>query len=103
MTEPTTRTVAGLAIPLDMVPRIVPAIMARYPEATAGITDPDAAVRAALLAWVVETLAMAEEQAAIAPLRGTVARTITEFEEKARQAREKALVDGKRIVEAPTG
>lgn len=97
----TYRTVAGLRIPLPLVPRIIESMYARYPEATAGITDPDRAVRAALYAWVVETLAEYEEKKAMAPLPMTVAQTVTSFEAKATAAKLKAIEDAKSITEDP--
>lgn len=102
MTEPdplTYRVVAGLRIPLPLVPRIVTALRARYPEATAGIEDPEAAVRAALKAWVVETLAEYERAAAVAPLDMTIAQTVTTFEAKGNTAHAKALSDAATITD----
>lgn len=103
---PDYRVVAGLRVPLPLVPRIIAALCARYPEATAGITDPDAMVRAALKAWVVESLASFEETAAMAPLNATIAQTVTTFEKKANAARDKALEDSLLITddsEVPSG
>ena len=103
MTQPAPdyRSVAGLRIPLPLVPRIIAAMRARYPEATAGITDPDRAVRAAIYAWVVETLAEYEAAAALAPLDITIAQTVAAFEDKAKQAKAKAVQDAKSIAEDP--
>jgi hypothetical protein len=103
MTEPaptpTHRTVAGLRVPITLVPRLIEAIYARYPTELAGITDPDAAVRRALRAWIVETLADHEQRKAKAPLGLKVAQTVTEFEAKGNAAREKALADSELITE----
>lgn len=101
MTEPVQdyRVVAGLRVPLPLVPRLITAIRDRYPEATAGITDPDAAVRAALRAWVAETLTEYEARTAVAPLDTAVARTIADFEERGRAARAQAVADAALIVE----
>lgn len=100
MTAPTTRTVAGLEVPLPLAPRIIEAIRARYAEATAGIADPDAATRAALKAWVIETLADYEHAKALQPLDLAIAQTVTTFETKAEAARQKALTDGETIRDA---
>lgn len=104
MTSPTPdyRVVAGLRIPLPLVARIVPAMVARYPEATAGITDPDAAVRAALKAWVRETLSEYESAKAKAPLNTAVAQTITAYEQQATAAKAKALADAEEITDDPS-
>lgn len=98
-TPPTHRVVAGLKVPIELVPRIVEAIYARYPTELAGVTDPDAAVRIALRAWIVETLAQHEQAKARAPLGLKVAQTVTEFEAKGNAAKEKALLDAQGIVE----
>lgn len=107
MTEPSPyRIVLGMRVPLAMVPRVVAAIRARYPEVTAGITDPDAIFRAATRAWVIESLTSYEEGAARQPLDTAIARTVTEYEEKARVAKERALTDAAQITEdvpAPPG
>lgn len=102
MTEPdpsTYRVVAGLRIPLPLVGRIITAIKARYPEATAGISDPEEAVRAALKAWIAESLAGYEQQVAVAPLQITIAQTITSFEKKGKQAEQAALLDAQTITD----
>lgn len=100
MTAPTGyRKVAGLNIPLPLVPRIIVAIQNRYPEATAGIADPEAAVRAALRAWVIETLAEYEAAKAKAPVNIAVAQTITSYEAKAEAAKEKAIADAAGITD----
>lgn len=95
------RPVAGLLIPLPMVPRIIRAIQARYPEATKGIADPEAAVRAALRAWVVETLAEFEGQMAVAPRDMAVVQTIADYEQRGKTARTKAVADAVNIIEDP--
>jgi hypothetical protein len=92
-----TRTVAGLEIPLDLVPRIIAAIYARYPDATKGITDPELAVRVALAAWVEELLSDYEAGQARAPLPMAVAQTIADYDARSTQARTKAKQDAKRI------
>lgn len=98
MTSPTEyRVVAGLQVPVALVPRIITAIRARYPAATAGIADPEAAVRAALRQWVIDTLADYEKQQALAPLAIAVAQTASSFEDKARQAKDKAITDAAAI------
>jgi hypothetical protein len=91
------RQVAGLLVPLDLVPRLVAAIQDAYAEAVEGITDPDELVQAALQAWARELLANHEHQAAVAPLSATVAQTITQFENLGQQARNQAIADGQRI------
>jgi hypothetical protein len=93
VTSPTHRTVAGLKVPIELVPRIVAAIYARYPVETAGITDPDAAVRAALRAWVIDTLAQHEQAKARAPLGIKVAQTVTEYEAKGIAANAQAITE----------
>jgi hypothetical protein len=93
------RIVAGLRIPLPLVGRIIPAIKARYPEATDGITDPEEAVRAALKAWIAESLAGYEEAKAKAPLTMTIAQTISAFEDKGKQAKDSALLDAQSITD----
>lgn len=93
------RVVAGLRVPLPLVPRIIAAMRARYPEATDPIADDEAAIRAAIRAWVVETLAEYEAAVARAPLGVTVAQTVASFETKAAAAKAKALTDSTSIVE----
>lgn len=100
MTSPTPyRVVLGLRVPLTLVPRIVLAMRATYPEATEGITDPDAAVRAALRAWVIETLAANERARMLAPLDVTIAQLVTDYEANANAAKEAALAESTAIVE----
>lgn len=98
---PTYRKVAGLLVPVALVPEIVEAIYARYPDATKGITDPDAAVRAALRAWVIETYSEYAASKAKAPLPLAVAQTVTTYEKKASDARAKALTNSTGIIEDP--
>lgn len=103
MAEPVepTRSVMGMRIPLSLIPRIIEALRARYPEATAGILDPDRIARRAAYAWMVETLAEHEGGKAMAPLGITVAQTVTEFEGRANAAKAKAVMDAKAITEDP--
>jgi hypothetical protein len=96
------RVVAGNRIPLELVPRIIAAIRARYPAATSGIVDHDAAVRAALRAWITETWTAYEEAQAKAPLPITIAQTVAAFDAKAEAAAEKAATDAERIVDDAT-
>lgn len=93
------RVVAGLRIPLPLVPRIIEALRARYPDATEGAVDADAAVRLALRAWVVETLAEHEQKAAVAPLDMTIVQTVTDFEARGQAAKQKAVDDSQAIVD----
>lgn len=99
MTELTYRVIAGQRVPLELVPRLIEALIARYPDATNGITDPDEAGRAAMKAWIVETLADHEEAKARAPLTLTVAQTVAKFEDDANAARAKALSDAAAITD----
>lgn len=99
---PAYRDVAGLRIPAAVVVRVIPAIRARYPEATDSITDDEAAVRAALRAWMIETLADHEAHLAKDPLGVAVAQTIADYEAREKAAREQAVAAGALITEVPS-
>lgn len=97
-----TRSVAGLDVPLDLVPRIIVALRAEYPTLTSSVTDDDAAVRAVLHYWVTSTLASYESKKAEEPVDGAVEAARQQYALAAAQAREKALQDGERITGAPS-
>lgn len=100
MTSPAPyRVVLGLRVPLAFVPRIVRAMRATYPEVTEGIEDPDTAVRAALRAWVIETVAHYEKSRAMAPLDVAIAQLVTDYEAQANAARDAALAESAAIVD----
>ncbi len=61
---PTHREVAGLSIPLPLIPRIIAALRATYPGITDGITDDEAAVRAVLKEVVSSALSVYESRTA---------------------------------------
>ncbi len=66
MTSPIipTREVAGLDIPLQLIPRIIKALRATYPHVTEGITDDEAAVRAVLKEIISSALSVHESRIA---------------------------------------
>lgn len=102
MTQPPTPPpvpVAGLLVPAALVPRIIAALRATYPDLTMGL-EPEAAVRAVLKHWVTITLAAHEAAAAEAPVQQVVEQVQGEYKIKANQAREKALTDANQIVDS---
>lgn len=92
--------VAGMLVPAVLVPRIVAAFRATYPQVTEGLAD-DPAVRAVLKYWTVTTLASYEAKLAEAPVDDVVQATRQEYAERARVAREQALAAASAIVENP--
>lgn len=90
------RVVAGLRVPLSLVSRLIEAIIAAYPEETAGIADPDEAVRVALRAWVVGLLVEHEAEKVADTLPITIAQTVADNEHRAKAA-------GLAALEAATG
>lgn len=99
-TPPTHVPVAGMLVPVQLVPRIVAALRGTYPTITDGLAG-DAAVRAVLRWWVKSTLADWEARAAEAPVDDAVAETRQSFRELARQAREQAQAAADLIIDQP--
>lgn len=98
MTAPTHVPVAGLLVPVELVPRIITAIRATYPTLTDG-RDDDAAVRAVLKHWIETTLATYEGAIAEAPVVEAVEQARTEYAARAEAARQKAVDDSAAITE----
>jgi hypothetical protein len=74
MTAPNipTREVAGLNIPLPLIPRIIKALRATYPGITDGIEDDEAAVRAVLKEIISSALSVHESQMAANAVRDEI-------------------------------
>lgn len=100
MTMPTTMTVAGMQVPIALVPRIVAALRARYPAVTAEISDDHAAVQAVLAHWVINSVVAYETDQALAPLEDELQRVRDQFTVAAERARANALTAVAAIVPA---
>lgn len=92
--------IAGLRVPLPLVPRIVAAVRGLYPTVAEGL-DNDAAIRAWLKHITSVTLAQWEAQQAAAGVTQAVEETRAEYALAADTARQNALADAAAIVEAP--
>lgn len=97
-----TRTVAGLAVPLPLAPRIIEAFRGTYPTLTQDIEDGEAAVRAALKHIVTVTLANWEESQATVAEDEAIAAVREDYHNRAAAARAKALSDASYITDAVT-
>lgn len=102
-TTPTTPThvpVAGMLVPVQLVPSIVAAMRGTYPLITDGLDD-EAAVRAVLRWWVKSTLTEYEARKAESGVDDAVAETRQVYREKAQEARTRAEAAADLITDAP--
>lgn len=93
-------SVAGLQVPAPLVPRIITALRATYPQLTAELDD-DASVRAVLKYWVTVTLANHEAAQALAPADDAAQAVLSDYRQKADDAHTKAVQDATAIVDNP--
>lgn len=107
MTMPPTHvTVAGLRVPVTLVPRVIASFRGMYPSLTEGLDD-DAAVRAVLKEWVTSNLMVWEGLQATGTANETAENLQLEAIEKSTEAQEAArlaadlIVDGGTSVQAP--
>lgn len=100
MTTPTHVPVAGLLVPIQLVPRIIQSFRGTYPALT-GDLDDEAAVRAVLKHWVTSTLASYESTLVTQETTESVDALLAEVEEKSQVARERAIRDAGYISESP--
>ena len=91
------RVIAGMKVPLPLVPEIAEALIAKRPEAAEGAADLEAAGRAALRALVIEVWADHKRRKVMDGLDVEVARKITEFEQQAEAVRQQTLIDAQQI------
>jgi len=97
---PTYRDVAGLRIPIQLVPRIVRAFRATYPQLVEGLDD-DAATRAVLKNFVLSTVSVYESQQAAQVVQLEIAARQASLGDVASAAFEKAKTDLGVIADAP--
>ncbi len=92
MTAPNipTREVAGLDIPLHLIPRIIKALRATYPGITDGIADDEAAVRAVLKEIISSALSVHESQMAANAVRDEIKQKQDDAEKSSAAAYAKA-------------
>lgn len=100
MTAPTHVPVAGLLVPIALVPRIVKAFRETYPTVTEGLED-DPAVRAVLKYLVTQILTQYEATLPASEAREQIKEIESGVAEKQEQARLKALADASKISENP--
>lgn len=100
MTQPTHVPVAGLLVPIQLVPRIVAAFRATYPTLTEGLED-DPAVRAVLKHFVTSILAQHEATLPVIEAREQIEEIESTVAERQEQARLKAHADAAKISENP--
>lgn len=104
MTMPPTHvSVAGLRVPVTLVPRVIASFRGMYPALTEGLDD-DTAVRAVLKEWVTSTLTVWEGMQALGTASEAVETLQTEAADRAAEAQESAraaadLIDG--VTRAP--
>lgn len=99
MADPTFRSFAGLEFPLDLLPRIITAFRATYPQQTTGLSDEEA-MQAALLDHVTSTWSAYESRMAAEAVREEIRIKEDGLGDVAAHAFEKAQKDAKRIMKA---
>ncbi len=95
-----TRDVAGLRVPLPLVPRIIRAFRGAYPNLTAEIADDEAAVRAVLRDFVTSTLSIYESRRASEVVQEEIEEKRASLEGIANAAFQKARKDAASITDA---
>lgn len=99
MTMPTHRTVAGLSIPIRLVPRIIAAFRGTYPNITSELEDDEAAVRAVLRDFVGSTLSIYESRRATELVQEEIEEKRASLEGIANAAFKQAKADAATIVD----
>jgi hypothetical protein len=97
---PTHRDVAGLRIPMTLIPRIVAAFRDSYPQITEGLSD-DAAVRAVLRDYVSSVLSMYEAKTASEAVQEEIRQKQASLGAIAAEAAAQAQQDVQAIPDAP--
>lgn len=101
--EPEFRDVAGLRVPLAMVPSIVAALREAYPQAVDGIPDddPETAVRAVLREFVASTLSVWAARQVANAAEDQIQAIRAQAEVQANQAYEQARAAARAIEKTP--
>lgn len=103
LSEPPVVTIAGLEIPQDLVPVALAALQAHYPTLVAGATTPEEIVQRVMEHWVTQLVIDFVSNRAVQEASRLTAAAQEQHALHAKLAREKVVLDCKRIKRATKG